>query len=231
MPDSLGDRIKAYERVYQPVLTPNSPLIIRIDGKAFHTWTKGFERPFDERLINCMINAARDTARHMQGFRLAYTQSDEVSFLIRDTDSREAQGWFGYDLNKIVSVSASLFTAYFNSEASWRFPGLGLGPAFFDSRVFVVPADDVPNVFVWRQQDWHRNSVQMLARAHFSHAQLTGKKMADMHDMLYGVGVNWAQLDSRLKNGTFISKDGNTSNDPLNYYELEELINGPVLLD
>jgi tRNA(His) guanylyltransferase len=222
MEDSLGGRIKRYENVFNGKLVPKMPLFIRVDGKAFHTWTRGCEKPFDQRLVNAMVNAAIDTAKQMQGFKLGYVQSDEATFMLSDEDSYETQAWFGNELNKIVSVSASLFTAYFNREA-WRFEGEGRGPAFFDSRAFNVPHGDAANVFTWRQQDWERNSVQMLARAHFSHAELMNKKIPDLHEMLFTKGVNWARLPNQLKNGTFILPGGSLVS-KLSYDAVNELL-------
>lgn len=199
MGDSLGTRVKRYEAVSNHKLTPRSPLAIRIDGRAFHTYTRGTDRPFDQALMDRMVDAAVETAREMSGFRLGFVQSDEVSFLLADYENLDTQGWFAYELNKVVSLSASIFTSYFNLNNPKR--------ATFDSRAFTVPVDDAPNVFIWRQQDWGRNSLQMLAGSHFSHKQLHGKKQPDMHQMLHEVGVNWADLTPREKNGTFILSD------------------------
>jgi tRNA(His) 5'-end guanylyltransferase len=170
-----------------------------------------------------MLYATRQTAADMQGFKLAYTQSDEATFLLTDFETHDTQGWFDYELNKVVSISASLFTAYFNDtyEGPWV-PGHTL--ATFDSRAFIVPTDDAPNVFIWRQRDWERNSVQMLARAHFSHNQLHEKGHAEIHEMLHGVGVNWADLPERLKNGTFVLRDGTMASEKLGYEEIRALI-------
>jgi tRNA(His) guanylyltransferase len=225
MADSLGDRIKHYERCWQAGFPPNSPVLIRVDGKAFHTWTRGFDRPFDHHLIDAMVAATRATAKEMQGFKLAYTQSDEATFLICDTDSHEQQGWFGYELNKIISVSASVFTAHFNDIAqSWTHrsqPPL----AFFDARAFLVPADDVPNAFIWRQRDWERNSVSMCAHYHFSHSELQGKKNSEMQEMLWTrARLNWAHLDPILKNGTFVLKSGTLLHNKIGYDDLKALI-------
>lgn len=211
---SIADRMKAYEAASQYRLTPNSPVIIRVDGRAFHTFTRGMKRPFDDVLMNVMVKAAVETAREMQGFKLGYVQSDEASFLLTDYDTHDTAGWFGYEVNKLVSLSASLFTGYFNA----LFHG-ECRPAAFDSRAFVMPRDDVPNVFVWRQQDWTRNSLQMLARAHFSHKQLHGKNRAAMHDMLMlEKGINWAtDLTAQERNGTFILADKTTHHDVWGY--------------
>lgn len=204
MSDSLGDRVKRYENAYNQTLTPRVPVVIRVDGRAFHTYTQGFERPFDQDLMDAMTFAATETAKQMMGFKLAYVQSDECTFVITDTDKLDTQGWFGYELNKIVSLSASMFTAQFNHFM--RHWDVTNKLATFDARAFNVPADDVPNVFIWRQRDWERNSLQMLAHTYFSHRELAGKKRADMHDMLHAKGINWADLTEQQKNGTFIRK-------------------------
>ena len=222
MSDSLGGRVKRYESAYNHTLTPRMPVLIRVDGRAFHTYTRGMNRPFDGRLMSAMVNATIDTAKEMQGFKLAYTQSDESTFLITDYDQLDTQGWFAYELNKVVSLSASIFTAHFNR----MMPSMSEEGriATFDARAFNVPVDDVPNVFIWRQRDWERNSLQMLARYHFSHKQLHGKGRKDMHDMLHGIGVNWADLPSRCKNGTFVLPGGDVASEKLNYEQIGELI-------
>lgn len=223
MSDSLGDRVKRYERAYNHTLTPRMPVVIRVDGRAFHTLTSGMQKPFDPTLMEVMVHTARDTAREMQGFKLGYVQSDECTFVLTDFDQFDTQGWFGYELNKVVSLSASLFTAHFASNWPTLVETVGR-VATFDARAFNVPDDDVPNVFIWRQRDWERNSLQMLARHHFSHRELHGKGRREMHDMLHGIGVNWAELSDRQKNGTWILRDGTRMSDRLTYPDIEDLI-------
>jgi tRNA(His) guanylyltransferase len=202
---SLATRIKRYEAAYQYTLTPRSCLFVRIDGRAFHSFTKGCERPFDAQLMDAMEYATRQVAEDMQGFKAAYIQSDEATFMLTDFDSHETQGWFGYELNKVVSISASVFTARFNEYWSQRNGWFEQSKiATFDSRAFIVPKEDAANVFIWRQQDWMRNSVQMLAHANFSHKELHGKNIPQMHDMLHEKGINWADCNDKEKNGTFI---------------------------
>lgn len=224
---NIGDRIKSYEAVSNHRLTPNSPVCIRVDGRAFHTYTRGMDRPFDQRLMNVMVDAAIETAREMQGFKLGYIQSDEATFMLTDYDTHQTAGWFGYELNKLVSLSASLFTGNFNVlMGSDEGP---VTPAAFDSRAFTVPRHDAPNVFVWRQQDWCRNSVQMLARAHFSHKQLHGKNRAALHDMLMlEKGVNWADLTPREKNGTFILADKTVHHEMWRYEDIDRYLTGAI---
>lgn len=203
--DALGDRMKRYEAASRFFLPPKQAVMIRVDGRAFHTYTKGMNKPFDHDLMEAMVHATTETAKDLAGFKLAYTQSDEASFLITDFDDFATQGWFDYNLSKVISLSAATFTAHFNAASFDR--AIGHRLATFDSRAFTVPMDDVPNAFLWRQKDWYRNSVQMLGQAHFSHKQLNGKKLADIHDMLMdGPGINWAKLSPAEKNGTFIRK-------------------------
>jgi tRNA(His) guanylyltransferase len=203
---ALADRIKRYEEASKFRLQPRQPLFIRVDGRAFHTYTKGMDRPFDHDFMSAMVYAATEVARDMMGFKLAYVQSDEATFMLGDYDTYTTQGWFDYELAKVVSISASLMTAHFNNHATARDHSSEV--AIFDSRAFTVPESDAPNVFIWRQQDWERNSLTMLAQAHFSHKQLHGKKSQDMHDMLHEIGVNWAHdLVDQAKNGTFIVRD------------------------
>lgn len=199
--DSLGDRIKSYEKSYERHMVPRTPMVIRVDGRCFSGFLRGRQRPFDPEFINAMRCATDDVAQEMQGFKLAYTQSDEATFMLTDFDNLHSQPWFGGDHSKIVSISAGLFTSAFNRR-------FGTRNAVFDSRAFTVPESDAANVFIWRQRDWERNSLQMLARAHFSHKQLIGKGRQDLHDMLHTVGVNWADLPAEQRNGTFVTRDG-----------------------
>lgn len=223
--DNIGDRMKRYEKVFDFKLAPRIPLFIRVDGKAFHTYTKGFNKPYDNKLITAMFTAARKTAREMQGFKLAYVQSDECTFMLTDYDNLDTQGWFNYELNKVVSLTAAYFTAYFNEcMATDKI-------AVFDARAYSIPESDWPNMFVWRQQDWERNSLQMLARAHYSHAELEHKNTSQLHELLYKKGINWANLKPIYKNGTFIVKgskadiaDYGLFHGKLTYNELVEFV-------
>lgn len=216
----LGDRMKRYEQAGKYFLPPRQPLVIRVDGRAFHTYTHGMTKPFDLDLIGSMTHAMVETAKDMQGFKLAYHQSDEVTFLLSDYDTLTTQGWFGYELNKVVSLSTSLFTAHFN-DAMRPFRGR---LATFDSRAFVIPLNDAPNVFIWRQQDWERNSVTMLAQAHYSHKELHGKNQRDMHGMLQEKGITWADYSDEEKYGTFLLSDGTHLSGRVDYAQIEKWI-------
>lgn len=193
-----------YENAYRIKLTRRTPVIIRVDGKAFHTLTRKCEKPFDEFFHNCMFNAMESLCKEIQGAKCAYMQSDEISILISDFDTIRTGAWFDYNLQKLVSVSASIASlAFWNI---WQHEHGGGPMSVFDARAFNIPKDEVKNYFIWRQIDWIRNSVSMLAQAHYSHRDLLNKNQADMHEMLHWKEVNWADLDDAWKNGTFLFK-------------------------
>jgi tRNA(His) 5'-end guanylyltransferase len=167
--------------------------------------------------MSAMVSSACDVAKEMQGFKVGYVQSDEATFCLTDYDRLETQGWFDYDLSKMVSISAALMSVRFNLHPNIMGGSSAFGHVtspwvVFNSRAFSVPPDDVVNAFLWRARDWERNSLQMYARAFFSHEQLLNKGRAGIHEMLHGIGKNWAMdLTDQERNGTFIffnSPDG-----------------------
>jgi tRNA(His) 5'-end guanylyltransferase len=202
MKDSLGDRMKNnYEARSRINLYRRMPVIIRLDGKAFHTVTRGCEKPFDKKFSFAMDKAMISVMEQAQGAKLGYVQSDEISILLTDYDTHETQAWFNNQVQKICSVSASIASVEF-TEAFGR-------KGYFDCRCFNIPREEVTNYFIWRQQDWMRNSVQMLARSHFSQKQLHNKNVPAMHEMLHEKGVNWAtDISDRFKNGgTYVGEE------------------------
>jgi tRNA(His) 5'-end guanylyltransferase len=247
MKDGLGDRIKRYESIHEHYFLPKTPIIIRVDGKAFHTWTKGCQRPFDQTLITCMFESAKEVAKQMQGCKALYAQSDEVTFVLTDDTTLESQQWFGGRQNKIESVTAAMMTAYFNKfwvENEYGDGYMGDGhvyfddyiqnykPAIFDARAFQCPKDDVANVFLWRVKDWERNSLNMYCEQFFSHKDLQGKNRADRHEMLHNIGHNWAtECTDQQKNGSWWSPTGEDKFDLQNYNDIDEFIFGKIKLD
>lgn len=202
MPNSLGERMRSnYELRDRHYLTRRTPVIVRVDGRAFHTLTRGYDKPFDGKFIESMVVSAMELFGDMQGCKMAYIQSDEASFVLTDYDNLQTEGWFNYNQSKIESVAASRMTMAFNrcqrlcSRDAW---------AMFDARAFNIPEAEVANYFLWRAQDWRRNSITMFAQAHFSHKELHGKTCADMHEMLHTKDKNWAYLFDVEKNGTFL---------------------------
>lgn len=240
--DSLGDRMKSYEGISRIYLTKRVPVIIRIDGKAFHSFTKGFRRPFDEILIKAMQETAKYLCKNIMGCKIAYTQSDEISLLLEDYERVETQPWFENNLQKIVSVSASMATMAFNrafadavNERYSYYTGINadewtgsteefdklfdnyfakIGTAMFDSRVFILPKEEVCNYFIWRQQDATRNSIQMVAQSLFSHRQLQNKNCDQLQEMMFQEhNINWNDYSTVYKRGSCVTKEQYTEND------------------
>lgn len=223
--DSLGDRMKAYENISRFYLARHIPVIIRIDGKAFHSFTKGFQRPFDDVLITVMQKTAKYLCENIQGCKLAYIQSDEISLLLMDNDSMVTEPWFGKNLQKTVSIAASMATMAFNkyfitdateyiinhnngSKLNQNYIAATENGAMFDARAFIIPEDEIVNYFIWRQQDATRNSIQMVAQSKFSHKELQGKNCNELQDMLYEKqGINWNDYDTVYKRGSCIIKN------------------------
>lgn len=218
---SLGDRMKRYEAVSQGSLMRRTPVIIRLDGKAFHTFTKKISQhndsslktgPFSEKLHQIMEYTSFQLTKQIQNAKLAYFQSDEISILLTDWSTLTTDQWFGGNIQKIVSVSASIATAQFNKRFQEIFgveDGIDATDiAYFDSRVFNLPKEEVTNYFIWRQQDATRNSINMLAQFYFSHNELHEKSTSQVQDMLMlEKGVNWNNLEVWKKRGTCVHID------------------------
>lgn len=226
MKDDFGDRMKMYENVSRLYLTPKTPVIIRIDGKSFHTFTRGFAKPFDIVLLNSMQDAMKYLCENISGCVLGYTQSDEISLVLVDYENIKTSAWFEYNIQKCSSVAASMATMAFNNAFLKNMqmdPETVLcqndkynamfslretyqkvaGKAMFDARIFNIPKEEVTNCILWRQNDAARNSIQMVARTYFSHKELAGKSTGEMQDMLFTKhGINWNDYPVRFKRGS-----------------------------
>jgi len=228
MKDDLGDRMKDYEVRTKMFLPRRTYAIIRLDGKAFHTYTRGLERPFDEGFADDMNETAKYLCENIQGAQFAYVQSDEISILITDFKKITSSAWFDNQIQKMASISASMAAAKFNQlrvkrkfEYTFKdFEYQGGGEdyvldvlskdklAAFDARVFSI-ADpfEVHNCFVWRQKDATRNSISMAAQSLYSHKELQGKSSNEMQEMIFQKGINWNEYPERFKRGGFICKE------------------------
>ncbi len=217
MRDALGARMKEqYEFRTRYLLPRRTYTIIRCDGKAFHTFTRHFSKPWDASIIEAMDAAAVALCEQAQSASFAYVQSDEISVLLTDFARPETAAWFDGNVQKIVSVAASVVTAEFNRSLLANYMVDKYSKmAHFDARVFTIPDYvEVANYFIWRQQDAIRNSIQSLAHSKFSHAELEGKSGAEMQEMLFQEhGINWAKEDLGNKNGRYVrnSPDGWTA--------------------
>ena len=193
--DDLGTRMKTYyEQIPKTKLMRRTPVAIRIDGKAFHTFTRGFQKPFDNILIESMQETMKYLCENIQGCVFGYTQSDEITLLLVDYKELTSQAWFDYEVQKMCSIAASMTTMKFNqvfAELSAKesenlemrarenplFENRDLltrisiahcdsvsKGAMFDARCFNIPKEEACNLIYWRQLDATRNSIQMVGQ-------------------------------------------------------------------
>lgn len=225
--DDLGIRMKEYEKSARNYLHKKIPVAIRIDGKAFHTFTKGFKRPFDDILINSMQETMKYLCEKIQGCVFGYTQSDEITLILIDYQNENSDSWFDYQVQKICSISASLATAKFNNvfkqnveEFETKFYDSWVhsdedskymeslhraveNMAMFDSRCFNIPVEEVTNLVFWRQLDAERNSIQMVGQSNFSTNKLNKKTCLDIKNMLLSEkNINWDMFEEYKKHGS-----------------------------
>jgi tRNA(His) guanylyltransferase len=222
MKDALGDRMKDYYEDRTRIRLPRRTYtIIRIDGKAFHTYTKGLNRPFDDGLIEDMDETTAYLCKNIQGVKFGYVQSDEISLLLTDFDDISTDAWFDGNLQKMCSIAASLATAKFNQLRMMRKCWEGndvegyldqkdlenFKLAMFDARVFQISSPiEVENYFIWRQQDATRNSISSVAQSMYSPKELHGVKTDEMQEMIFQKGTNWNDFSPRKKRGGFVTK-------------------------
>lgn len=222
--DELGTRMKEfYEGVPKTRLVRRMPVAIRIDGKAFHTFTRGFQKPFDEILVKSMQDTMKYLCENIQGCVLGYTQSDEITLILIDYQNLNSCAWFDYEVQKMCSITASMATMAFNkfftknvnyfemthehddiiNEYCTTLVNAAEKGAMFDARCFNIPKEEVCNLVYWRQLDATRNSIQMVGQANFSHKELQNKSCNMIQEMLFAEkGINWNDYPTYLKRGS-----------------------------
>ena len=216
--DKIGDRFKEYyENRSKTYLTRRTAVIIRIDGCHFHTFCRGLQKPFDPIFIKTMQETTKSLCENIQGCKIGYVESDEISLLLTDYDTLQTDAWFDYSVQKICSVSASMATLFFNKywqknitkttdkeyyEVLKKKSELG---AYFDARAFNLPKEEVANYFIWRQNDATRNSIQSLAQANFSQKQIHSLNNSQLQDKLHEEkGINWNDCKKVEKRGSCV---------------------------
>ena len=230
--DDLGTRMKTfYEEIPKTKLMRRCPVTIRIDGKAFHTFTRGFQKPFDEVLIEAMQKTMKYLCENIQGCVLGYTQSDEITLILVDYKKLNSSAWFDYEVQKMCSIAASMATMAFNRFFMYEYEEFNrwvnegnptdedrrlndiyydamCKGAMFDARCFNIPKEEVTNLIYWRQLDASRNSIQMVGQANFSHKELQNKSCNQIQDMLMEQkGINWNDLPTYQKRGACCIKN------------------------
>jgi len=204
MKDDLGNRIKIYENIeINRRLLPLLPIVCRLDGKAFHNFTKDLKRPYDPVLSEVMILTTAYLVQETNA-NIGYTQSDEIS-LTWHNDRFDKQLFFDGKIQKMVSVLSSLTTGYFNKILTKYIKKEELG--FFDCRVFNVPnVEEGANVLLWRERDATKNSISMAAGTYYDHMDLMNKNSSQKQEMLFHKGINWHNYPTFFKRGTFIQR-------------------------
>lgn len=196
---NLDVRMKLYEEATRTRLPVRMPVILRLDGKCFHTLTRSAEKPFDSKLRNALVWSAQAVIQQEIPARYAFAQSDEISMLLVDYNRFDSQQWFDGIVQKMVSVAAAMMSV----EFSKRYDKTG----YFDCRAFAVPERDVKNYFIWRQQDCMRNAVSMIAQSQFSHVELQGQGTNDMVRMLADhKGITMPMYPEHFRMGTSITR-------------------------
>ena len=209
---NLGDRMKAFEDSWKVKFPPRMPIIVRIDGRAFHTYTKGLIKPYHPELHLSMIYAMRLLMLDIGStIVLGYTQSDEASIFIHTYNKFDTESWFGGEKFKIETVCSSIFTSQFNHQ--FKLDKL----ASFDARAFVLPKEEVYNYFLWRQRDCVRNAVLSYAKHKFGHTRIQNKNVTQLIDM---IGPEWGQVNQKFVYGTFLHCTGDMSS-PLEKFKEE----------
>jgi len=205
MYSEFDKRMKGYENIYNKKMIPLVPILVRVDGKSFHTWTKGLEKPFDNDLIKCMKDTTHDLMLETSAL-FGYTQSDEISLLFY-SDRVDSQVFFNGKVNKLNSVLASMTTAIFNNIKSYDEFLANKPFALFDCRCWQMPKEEVANYFIWRERDAVRNSINSVGQANFSHKELQGKSSKEIQEMLFQEkGINWNDFNLNEKRGTYLQK-------------------------
>lgn len=208
--DTLGDRQKSYENQYAAQrLLPLIPICARMDGRAFHSFTRGLARPFDPQFSALMIETTRYLVAET-GATVGYTQSDEIS-LTWFADSPSVMPFFNAKVLKMASVLAALTTAKFNLDLPKYLPEKvnsgSSNPPIFDARVWNVPTlDEAALYLLWREQDATRNSVSMAAQSCYNHKQLHQVSSSGKMDLLMAKGINWNDYPASFKRGTYVRR-------------------------
>lgn len=201
--DALGDTHKYYEQLNKQTLMPYLPIIARVDGRSFHTFTKGLKRPYDERFTKCMHDAAKALIEKFNAY-IAYVQSDEITIIMNGDIQGRMFGGVKDKLTSLISATASV--AFYKSLLE-NLPEKATDLPVFDCRVFQYPSLYLyAENLLWREADATRNSLTMACHAHFSSKKLHKVNRKEQHELLHSIGVNWNDYPDFFKRGTYYAK-------------------------
>lgn len=209
--DEFGNRMKFYEKNFGNLeyLMPMIPVLVRLDGKTFHTFTKGLKRPYEPGLSELMIATTKFLVEETNAL-IGYTQSDEITLLLYQPNYKSSIYMSGRT-QKINSVLAAKCSTFFSESLGEYLPTKDKLPKnkrpVFDCRCFNVPDKfEAVNVFLWREQDATRNSVSMAGQSLYSHKQLQNKSRAEIQELLHKKEINWNDYPTFFKRGTYVQK-------------------------
>ena len=189
--------MKRYEMSSKTCLIRRCPVILRADGRAFHSLTRGMKKPFDPNMYEPMLASASSMVSSLQG-KFAYFQSDEISILLIDYNTLNQSAMFDYDVQKLCSVGASAATYGFMKIYD------GNKIVNFDCRAFNVPIEDVNNYFIWRQRDAVRNSIQGYGQKIIGRKKIHGMKNDEVVErMLLEYEFDW-HVEAMYPRGTIV---------------------------
>lgn len=206
MQDLLGDKMKSFESVESDRrAVKGMPLMARLDGRSFSSFTANFARPYDTRLTNLMIDTTKFLVEKTQAV-LGYTQSDEISLMWNVEEDSCSQYLFDGRFQKMTSILAAYATGYFVSHLASAIPEKAGEIPLFDCRVWQVPTlMDAYSTFWWREKDAIKNSITMAASTKFSHKALHGVNGQTKKAMLREVGIEFDDYPESFRHGTYIA--------------------------
>lgn len=205
--EELGDRMKMFEKQALPDrFIPGLPVMARMDGRAFHSFTRGMARPFSPLMTKCMVETTRALVK-ATGARMGYTQSDEITLMFYEEDQNSQMIWDGKP-QKLISNLASETTLEFFLNIQEELPDFAKRKPKFDARVWQLPTkEEAINAFIWREMDATKNSISMMAQTYFSHSELQGVNSGEKIKMLEEKGHHWAKMPDAFKRGTYLRRE------------------------
>ena len=203
---NLGDWCKWLEKNFSPeTMIPTLPVIIRLDGNNFHTWTKGLERPYDLKLTELMVETTKFLVKETNAV-VGYTQSDEITLILYSFD-RKSSIYNDGKKQKILSKLTGKCVNFFNEKRKELLPKHNK-IAVFDCRIYQTPTlHDACVQLLWRENDAIKNSIQMLGHSQYSEKQLFKLNTSEIQDkLMLEKGINWNDLETKLKRGTYVKR-------------------------
>ena len=225
---TLKDEMDRYESTVSMSLKTKTPVFIRLEGKSFGAFTQHFQKPYDPIMTRTMQQTAKQLCAEANGCVFAYTASNEITLILTDYHKWNSVPWLDYDVMRMCSAAASIatiaFSKAFADSMEWFLQTYNgndkdnLYTAYceasnygarFEAVCFNVPEDRVCEMVFHQQYQWRRNSILSLANQNFSHREVVGKTLDELHEMLAEKGIFWHDLPTEYRHGSCCSKGVN----------------------